>query len=125
MERIFEKREKRIERKFIERPLMVRGVGDNQDFMESNEERQARAELAKELEKDRLSLPVKVQARMVADDIQEQSIERKVEKLMELADAQGVAFAVEVAEKINDSLLMDKFYDALIQDNLFRKYLNK
>lgn len=125
MERIFEKREKRIERKFIERPLMVRGIGDNQDFMESNEERQARAELAEELEKNRLSLPVKVQARMVADDIQEQNIERRVQKLMELADAQGVAFAVEVAEKINDSLLMDKFYDALIQDNLFRKYLNK
>ena len=125
MERIFEKKEKRIERKFVERPLMVRGVGDNQEFMESNEERQARAELAEELEKDRLSLPVKMQARMVADDIQEQSIERRVQKLMELADAHGVAFAVEVAEKINDSLLMDKFYDALIEDNLFRKYLNK
>jgi disulfide oxidoreductase YuzD len=127
MEQGFATIEKRLERKFVERPLMVRDVDidDKQEFMESNEERQARAEIARELEKDRLSLPVKMQARMVADDIQEQSIERRVQKLMELADVQGLSFAVEVAKKMNDSLLLDKFYDALVEDKLFKGYLDK
>ena len=125
MEQDFEKIEKNIERKFVERPLMVKGVGEKEEFMESNEERQARAEIAKELEKDRLSLDVKVQARMVADDIEEESTEKKIQKLMELVDAQGITFAIEVAKKIDDSLLMNRFYDALIEDNLFKRYLNR
>jgi imidazoleglycerol phosphate synthase glutamine amidotransferase subunit HisH len=82
MEQGFAKIEKGIERKFVERPLMVEGVGDKQEFMESKEKRQAREEIAEELEKDRLSLPVKVQARMVAGDIQEESIERRIQRLM-------------------------------------------
>ena len=125
MEQGFGKKEKEIEKKFVERPLMVEGIGDKQEFIESNEERQARAKIAEELEENKLSPRVKAQARMVANDIKEENIERKVQRLLELAEIQGLSFTVEVAEKMNDSLLLDKFHDALVQDKLFKNYLNR
>ncbi|MCK4354863.1 hypothetical protein KAW43_00730 [Candidatus Parcubacteria bacterium] len=125
MEKGFEKIEKDIESKFAERPLMVEGVEGKEEITENKEEKEAREEIVRELKKSALPQRAKTQAQKQADDIQDQSEQGKVQRLLELAQTQGLAYAVEVVKKMNSPLLLDKFHDALVEDKIFKKYLQK
>jgi hypothetical protein len=125
MEKGFEKIEKDIESKFTERPLMVEGVEGKEEITENKEKKEAREEIVRELEKSALPARAKTQAQKQADDIRDQSEQGKVQRLLELAQTQGLAYAVEVVKKMDSPLLLDKFHDALVEDKIFKKYLQK
>jgi hypothetical protein len=123
----FEKKEKEIEEKFAEQPSIIKieGVEGAREVKENKEEKEAREEIAKELEKVKLSPQIKTQTQKQADDIKDESEQGKVERLLEIAETQGLVYAVEVAKKMDSPLLLDKFHDVLAQNKLFKKYLDK
>lgn len=85
----------------------------------------SREELEKELEKIELSPESKVEAKKEAEEIKKQTVEGKIQHLMDLAKAQGLAYAVEVAKKMNDPYFLDLFHDNLAKDGLFKEFLEK
>lgn len=127
MEQSFEKEEKGVEEKFAERPSTVRveGIEGTREKEADKEERETREEIAAELEKVKLSPQAKAQTQKQADDIQKESEQGKIQRLLEMAEEQGLAYAVEVAKKMDNPLLLDKFHDILAENKLFKKYLNK
>ncbi len=125
MKEDFEKIERDIERKFVERPLMVEGIEGKEEIAENKEEKEAREEIIRELERDVLSAQARTRAQKQAADIRNQSEQDKIQRLLELAQTEGLAYAVEVAKKTDNPLLLDKFHDALVEDKIFKKYLQK
>lgn len=123
----FGEKEKDIEKKFAEQPSMVEveGIEDAREKEGDKEERETREEIAAELEKVKLSPQAKAQTQKQADDMQKESEQGKVQRLLEITEEQGLVYAVEVAKKMNNHLLLDKFHDALVENKLFRKYLEK
>lgn len=127
MEQGFGKEEKGIEKKFAEQPSMVEveGIEGTREKEGDKEKRETREEIAAELEKVKLSPQAKAQTQKQADDMQKESEQGKVQRLLEITEEQGLVYAVEVAKKMNNHLLLDKFHDALVENKLFRKYLDK
>jgi hypothetical protein len=50
--------------------------------------------------------------------------EMKVKKLLEIAKAKGVIFAVSVAKKINDPYVLDSLHDRLIEGGYYKNLSN-
>ena len=127
MEQGFEKKEKEIEEKFVEQPSMVNveGIEDTREIEGGKEEKETQKEIAAELEKVKLSPQEKAQTQKQADDIQDESEQGKIQRLLEITETQGLAYAVEVAKKMDSALILDKFHDAVVENKLFKKYLEK
>ena len=127
MEQGFEKKEKEIKEKFAEHPSTVEtgGVESTREIEGDKEKEKTREEIAAELEKVKLSPQAKTQTQKQADDIKKESEQGKIQRLLEMAETQGLAYAVEVAKKMDSPLLLDKFHDVLAENKLFKKYLNK
>lgn len=127
MDKGFEKIEKEIEKRFVERGSMIdiESIEGATETRENQETRQAREEIAAELEKEPLTAAAEGQARRQAEEMQSETEQGKIQRLLEIAETRGLAFAVETAKKMNDFALLDKFHDALVENQLFKKYLNK
>ncbi|MGB2762048.1 MAG: hypothetical protein WBC21_00715 [Minisyncoccales bacterium] len=91
----------------------------------TEEEKEVKKEIEKEIEKVKLSPQAKVQARKQAEDIKKGTVKGKIQHLLDLAQSQGLAYAVEVARKMDDPYLLDLFHDTLAKKGLFKKFLEK
>ena len=91
----------------------------------TEEEKVSREELEKELKKVKLSSQAQVQAQKEAEEMKKQTVEGKIQHLTDLAKAQGLAYAVEVAKKMDDPYLLDLFHDNLAKNGLFKEFLEK
>ena len=98
-------------------------VSENIELHEKAKE--ARGEIEKEIEKIRLSPQAKVQIQKQAEDIKKQAVKSKIQHLLDLAQTQGIVFAVAVAKKMNDPYLLDLFHDNLAKQGIFKKFLEK
>ena len=105
--------------------INIEGVESNREAQENKDRAEARQEIIREIEKTGLGPEETGQAAKQADDIKDETEQEQIQRLLELAEARGLVFAVETARKMNNHLLLDKFHDALVEDRIFRKYLNK
>lgn len=128
-EEFSEKKEDKIEPERKERLDFVEGWEKEVELSEkralSEEEKGLREELEQEVMKVKLSTQAQVQAQVQAEEIKKQAVEGQIRHLLDLAQAQGLAFSVEVARRTNNHYLIDKFHDTLTQGGLFKKFLRK
>ena len=129
MEEKIKKFEKEIREEYKEEPAFAEATAGKEEILEkmelTEEEKQTRRELEEEIEKIKLSPQTKVQARKQAEEMKKQSAKGKIQHLLDLAQAQGVAYAVEVVRKMDDPYLLDLFHDILAKQGLFKKFIEK
>lgn len=77
-------------------------------------------EIEPEITKVKLPERKKIQE---AQKIKSLPLQDKIEKLLILAQSEGLVFALEIAEKIGDPYLSDLFHDILAKNQLFRNFL--
>jgi len=127
MEENLDKIEKGPKEEYREKPSIVEQgretVSEKEELTE--EEIVSKKELEQELQKVKLSSQAQVQAQKQAEDMKKGTVQGKIQHLMDLAKAQGLAYAVEVARKMDDPYLLDLFHDTLAKDSLFKKFLEK
>ena len=56
-----------------------------------------------------------------ANDIKQLDEEKKIQKLLDLAKAKGVEYAINVAKKTEDAYLIDVLHDKLVQEGYYKK----
>ena len=129
MEEINKKIEKETREEYREKPSFAESAEGKEEILEkkelTEEESKTRRELEKEIEKIKLSPQTNVQAQKQADEMKKQTAQGKIQHLLDLAQSNGVAYAVEVARKLNDAYLLDLFHDTLAKQGLFKKFLKK
>ena len=57
-----------------------------------------------------------------AKQIQVLGEEEKIENLLKLAKEKGVAYAVKVAQDMNDPYILDIFHDVLVREGMWKKF---
>ncbi|MCK4453740.1 hypothetical protein KAU51_00070 [Candidatus Parcubacteria bacterium] len=129
MEQDFEKIEKEPGKEYREEISPKETIEEREEVLEKKEltetEKEARKELEKEIKKVKLSSQAKIQAQKQAEDIKKGTVQGKIQHLLDLAQTQGLAYAVEVVRKMDDPYLLDLFHDTLAKQGLFKKFLEK
>ncbi|MCK4520455.1 hypothetical protein KAT95_01125 [Candidatus Parcubacteria bacterium] len=129
MEETNKKIEKAPGKEYREEVFPKETLEEREEILEKKElteqEKEARKEIEKEIEKVKLSPQTKVQAQKQADDIKKGTVQGKIQHLLDLAQTQGLAYAVEVVRKMNDPYLLDLFHDTLAEEGRFKKFLEK
>lgn len=129
MEKKNEKIEKETREDYEKEPSSAEALVGKKEILKKieldEEEKKMRGELEKEMEKIKLSPEVKVQAQKQSEEMKKQSVKGKIQHLLDLAQTQSVAYAIEVAQKMNDPYLLDLFHDTLAKEGLFKKFLEK
>ena len=127
MEETNKKIEKEPEEEYREKPSYPEAVEGEGEILEkkelTEEEKEMKGELEKEIEKIKLSPQTKVQAQKQADEMKKQTAQGKIQHLLDLAQSDGIAYAIEVAHKMDDPYLLDLFHDTLAKEGLFKKFL--
>ncbi len=120
---------KESEKEYIEKPLSRESVekskGEFEKIELTEDQRKEKIELKKEVEKTRLAPEMKVQAKKESEQIKKQSVQGKIQHLLDLTQSNGVVYAVEVARKMNNPYLLDLFHDALAREGFFKKFSEK
>ena len=70
-----------------------------------------------------LSDGLKQQTQSSAQDIKSLKEEEKIKKLLELAKAKGVVYAIHTAKKMNDAYVLDILHDQLAKEGLYKKLI--
>ena len=129
MEEFDKKIEKEPGKEYREEISPKETIEEREEVLEKKEltekEKETRKEMEKEIEKVKLSPQAKVQAQKQAEDIKKGTVQGKIQHLLDLAQAQGLAYAVEVVRKMNDPYLLDLFHDTLAEEGRFKKFLEK
>ena len=129
MEQDIEKIEKEPGKEYREEISPKETIEKRGEVLEKEEstekEKEIRKELEKEIEKVKLSSQTKIQAQKQAEDIKKGTVQGKIQHLLDLAQTQGLAYAVEVVKKMNDPYLLDLFHDTLAEEGRFKKFLEK
>ena len=129
MEQDFEKIEKEPKEEYREKLPVSEPEEGKKEILErkeiTEEKEKVRQELEKEIEKIKLSPQTKIQAQKQADELKKQTAQGKIQHLLDLAQSDGLAYAVEVVRKMNDPYLLDRFHDTLTKNGLFKKFLQK
>ena len=129
MEEFDKKIEKEPGQEYREEISPKETIEEKEEVLEKKElteqEKEERKEMEKEIEKVKLSPQAKVQAQKQADDIKKGTVQGKIQHLLDLAQSQGLAYAVEVVRKMDDPYLLDLFHDILAKEGLFKKFLEK
>lgn len=89
----------------------------------TEKEKEERERLKKEIEKEKLPYEVKIEIQKEAEMIKRKIARGKIKHLLDLAQTQGIAYAVEVARKMDDPYLLDIFHDILVKEGLYKKFL--
>jgi len=64
-----------------------------------------------------------LQVKTDADGIKNLGEEKKIKKLLILAEVKGLDYAVQVARKTGDPYLLDKLHDLLAQEERYKKFI--
>ena len=85
----------------------------------------SKEELMKEVENMDSDDSLNMQAQSQAQDIKSLEEEKKLKKLLDLARAKGVIYAVNVAKKMDDPYVLDKFHDLLAEQGYYKKFMKE
>jgi hypothetical protein len=88
----------------------------------SQQEKLVSSELMREIELMEADENAKGQAKKKAEKIQFLGEEEKIEHLLQIAKEKGVAFAIQVARKMNDPYLLDVFHDVLAKEGYYKNF---
>jgi len=88
----------------------------------SEEEIKEKEELLRRITEAELPLELSLEAEKEADKLREGTVKERIEKLLELAEEKGLLYAVEVAKKAENPLVMDLFHDILAKNGLFKRF---
>lgn len=78
--------------------------------------------LREEIEKTDIDDSLKLQAQSQAQDMASLDDEKKIKKLLELAQSKGVVYAVTVAKKMDDPYVLDKLHDTMAAEGLYKNF---
>ena len=78
--------------------------------------------LRQEIEKTDIDDSLKLQAQTQAQDMAGLDEEKKIKKLLELANAKGIIYAVAVAKKMDDPYVLDKLHDTMAAEGLYKNF---
>lgn len=88
----------------------------------SKKEREIKEELKEEIEKIKLTSNLADDAKQKAVQIQSLGKKGKLQRLLNLAEEKGIAFAVMVAQNMNDPYILDTFHDLLVKEGFYKKF---
>jgi hypothetical protein len=86
-------------------------------------EKEEREKLREEIEKAKLSPEEKINVQREAEKLKQESVKGRIKHLLDLAEYQGLTYAVKVAKEMKDPLTLDLFHDILAKNGLFKKFL--
>jgi hypothetical protein len=86
------------------------------------EEKFIEEEIQKEIEMMNTDENLRQQAEAKAQKIQVLDEDDKIKHLLSLAQQKGVAFAINVAKKMNDPYILDILHDVLAREGLYKKF---
>ena len=81
--------------------------------------------IREEIEKTDLDDSLKLQTQNHAQDIKYLEEDKKIKKLLALANKKGAVYAIGVAKNIDDPYLLDKFHDVLVEKGYYKSFLKK
>lgn len=121
-----EEKQKNIENKDRETPTIRPDEAsvEGREIIEKKEalEDYDAKELKEAIEKTDIDDSLKIQASGHAQSVKEAPDTERLKKLIDIAAAKGIAYAVHVAQKTGDAYLVDALHDALAQDGLYNKF---
>jgi hypothetical protein len=88
----------------------------------TSEEKIIREEIRQELDLMSQDENLKKESENKAKQIQVLGEEEKIENLLKLAKEKGVAYAVKVAQDMNDPYILDIFHDVLVREGMWKKF---
>lgn len=88
----------------------------------NEEEKAIREKLEREIRMMELEPGLKEQAKSKAKEIAKLNEKGKLKHLLDLAAAQGVSFAVKVAQNTKDPRILDLFHDVLSRNRLYERF---
>jgi len=80
-------------------------------------------EIRKELDALDLEGDLKNEAQAKAKKLQYLEEEEKIKQLLKVAKEKGVAYAVKVAQGMNDPYLLDMFHDLLVREGYYKQFM--
>ena len=88
----------------------------------TEEEKAVKERLKEKIIRTRLISDLADDAKKKAIQIKPLGKKGKLQRLLEIAEENGIAFAVTVAKKINDPYVLDTFHDILAKESLYKKF---
>ena len=96
--------------------FLQEGVRVQEKEKSTTEESITKDALRREIDKMELNDDLKQEAVERARTIEALDEEKKVKHLLEITKEKGIAFAINVAEKMNDHFVLDNFHDILVKE---------
>jgi len=97
-------------------------TGEISEFLK-DEEKEIREAMKQEIEKLKVEPEFEEEIPKIAQKIKEFDEEAKLKKLFDLAQEKGLAFAVNVAKKMDDPYTLDLFHDILARDEFYKNFI--
>jgi hypothetical protein len=125
MENISEKEPKEIKKEKLSEKVVEELYAEKKEELKkrellAEEEKIIREKLEKEVARMNLSPKLQDDAKKRAQQIVNLDEKGKLKRLLDLAEEKGVAFAVDVAKKMDDAAILDYFHDILARDGLYK-----
>lgn len=108
--------------KIAERAYEEEGENLAEKELSFEEQQRIKTMLEREIEKLEESLEFKEEAQAKAVQLASLDEGGKIERLLNLAEEKGVAFAVGVARKMGDHHTLDVFHDILAKEGFYKKF---
>jgi len=86
------------------------------------EEKAIKEGLKEKIIRTRLTSDLADNAKKKAVQIKSLGKKGKLQRLLNLAEEKGIAFAVTVAKNMNDPYILDTFHDVLAKEGLYKKF---
>jgi 5-bromo-4-chloroindolyl phosphate hydrolysis protein len=121
MENITEK-ELLSKKEAVEKLYQEKKEGLEKIELSVKEERAIREKLEEEMVKIKLSPSLTNEVKKRAVQVKSLDEKERLEYLLDITKTNGVAFAVTVAQKMNDPYILDTFHDILAREGLYKKF---
>lgn len=112
-------REKIEEVPSLRRGEEERGIAERKEVRKEKREEE-KAVLKRKIEEAKLPKEAEFNALKEADKIREMEFQGQVNRLLDLAKTEGLAFAQKTAENIDKAGLLDLFHDRLIETGIYK-----
>ena len=106
----------------VKSPEELGEIYDKKELTPANEVT-SQKELREQIEGMDLDDNLKIQAQSHAQQIKSLEEEEKLKHLLEIARSKGVIYAVNVAKKMDDPYVLDKFHDMLTEKGMYKKFM--
>ena len=79
--------------------------------------------IKEEIENMKVSEHLKLKIQTQSQNIKTLNEEKKIKKLLDLAQKKGVVWAINVAKNLGDDYLLDRLHDTLSAQGMYKKFL--